>query len=40
MHRAVELAGNEPKLIVELGEMYLAAGQWLPAKRQSELALR
>lgn len=40
MHRAVELAGNEPKLIVELGEMYLAAGQWLPAKRQSELALK
>jgi tetratricopeptide (TPR) repeat protein len=39
MQRAVELAGNEPKLIVELGEMYLAAGQWLPAKRQSELAL-
>ena len=40
MHRAVELAGNEPKLIVELGEMYLAARQWLPAKRQSELALK
>jgi tetratricopeptide (TPR) repeat protein len=40
MHRAVELSGNEPKLVVELGEMYLAVGQWLPAKRQAELALR
>ena len=39
MQRAVELAKNDPKLIVELGEMYLASGQWIAAKRQSELAL-
>jgi tetratricopeptide (TPR) repeat protein len=40
MQRASEIAGNnDPRLIVELGEMYLASGQWLPAKRQAELAL-
>lgn len=38
--RGLELSGNrDPKLMVEMGELYLAAGQWLPAKRQSELAL-
>jgi tetratricopeptide (TPR) repeat protein len=39
MRRAVELSNNDPRLIVELGEMYLQAGQWLPAKRQAEQAL-
>ncbi len=39
MVRAVELSGNEPRLVVELGELYLQAGQWLPARRQAELAL-
>ena len=39
MIRAVELSGNEPRLVVELGELYLQAGQWLPARRQAELAL-
>ena len=38
MRRAVELSNNDPRLIVELGEMYLEAGQWLPAKEQAEQA--
>ena len=39
MRRAVELSCNDPKLVVELGELYLQAGQWLPAKRAADLAL-
>jgi tetratricopeptide (TPR) repeat protein len=39
MQTASNLAAGDPRLIVELGEMQLAAGQWLAAKRQSEIAL-
>ena len=40
LQQGLELSGNrDPKLMVELGELYLQAGQWLPAKRQAELVL-
>lgn len=40
MRQAVEQSNGDPKLRVELGNMYLESGQWLPAKRQAELALQ
>lgn len=39
MQLAVDLSKGDPRLIVELGEMYLDVGQWIPARRQVELAL-
>ncbi len=39
MQQAVDLSNGDPKLQLELGEMYLEAGQWLPARRQVQLAL-
>lgn len=39
MQQAVDLSNGDPKLAIELGEMYLQAGQWLPARRQVQLAL-
>lgn len=39
MQEAVELSHNDTRLLVELGEMYLEAQQWLPARRQVDLAL-
>ena len=38
MQHAVDLSIGDPRLLVELGELYLDAGQWLPARRQVELA--
>ena len=40
MQHAVDQSNGDPKLLVELGEMYLQAGQWFPAKHQVELALK
>lgn len=40
MQQAVNLSHRDPKMLVELGEMYLEAGQWIPARRQVELALQ
>jgi tetratricopeptide (TPR) repeat protein len=39
MQQAADRSNNDPKMLVELGEMYLQSGQWLPAKRQAELAI-
>ena len=39
MQQAVDLSDSDPRMLVELGEMYLDAGQWFPARRQVELAL-
>jgi Tfp pilus assembly protein PilF len=39
MSKAVELSHNDPRLIVELGEFYLSAGQWQFARQKSESAL-
>lgn len=39
MQHAVDLSGGDPRMLVELGEMHLDAGHWLPARRQVELAL-
>lgn len=39
MQQAVEMSNGDPKMIIELGQMYLDAGQWIPARRQVELAL-
>ena len=38
MQRAIE-STHDPYLILELGELYLANDQWLPAMRQAEVAL-
>ena len=35
-----ELQGGDPSANVALGELYLANGQWLPAVRQADLALK
>ena len=40
MQHAVDLSNGDPRLQIELGELYLEAGQWLPARRQLELALK
>ncbi len=40
MQHAVDLSNGDPRLQVELGEMYLEQGQWLPARRQVELAMK
>jgi tetratricopeptide (TPR) repeat protein len=40
MQQAVNLSNRDPRMLVELGEMYLEAGQWIPARRQVELALQ
>lgn len=40
MQQAVEQSGNDPAMLVELGEMYLATGQLGPANRQAQAALR
>ena len=39
MQQAADHSKGDPRLLIELGEMYLAAGQWLPARRQVDLAL-
>lgn len=39
MQHAADLSKGDTRLLVELGEMYLDAGQWLPARRQVDLAL-
>ncbi|MFK7768882.1 MAG: tetratricopeptide repeat protein [Mariniblastus sp.] len=39
MQQAVDLSNGDPRLRLELGEMYLAAGQWFPARRQVQLLL-
>ena len=39
MQYAVELSNGDPRLLVELGEMYLSVGQLLHACEQAELAL-
>ncbi|MDG1874236.1 MAG: tetratricopeptide repeat protein [Mariniblastus sp.] len=39
MQIAADLSNGDPEMLVELGQMYLDAGQWLPARRQVELAL-
>ena len=39
MQQAADQSSHDPRMLIELGEMYLEAGQWLPAKRQVELAL-
>ena len=39
MQQAVDHSNNDPKMLVELGQMYLDAGQWIPSRRQVELAL-
>ena len=39
MQHAVDLSNNDPRMLVQLGELYLDAGQWIPARRQVELAL-
>ena len=39
MQQAVDLSNGDPKLQLELGEMYLEAGQWLPARRQVQMVL-
>jgi tetratricopeptide (TPR) repeat protein len=41
MQKGVELTGGrDPKLIAELGEMYLDAGQWIQANHHAELAIQ
>jgi tetratricopeptide (TPR) repeat protein len=39
MQHAVELSKGDPRMIVELGEMYLDTGQWWHARNQVDLAL-
>lgn len=39
MQQAVDLSRGDSRLQVELGEMYLDAGQWLPARRQAQVAI-
>ena len=39
MEVAVDLSGNDARLIVELGEYNLAAGRWLQAKRNAQMAI-
>lgn len=39
MQQAADHSKGDPRLLIELGEMYLSTGQWLPARRQVELAL-
>lgn len=39
MQVGVQLSGNDPKLLVELGQMYLDVDQLTPAKRQAQLAI-
>jgi tetratricopeptide (TPR) repeat protein len=39
MEEASRMSGNNPDLLVRLGEMHLQAGRWDDAQRQAELAL-
>ena len=39
MQYAAELSKGDPRILVELGEMYLDVGQWIPARRQVDLAM-
>lgn len=39
LQRATQLKHNDPRLVVELGEMYLDHGQWLPARNQADRAI-
>ena len=39
MQHAVELSRGDSRMQVELGEMYLDAGQWLPARQQAQVAI-
>lgn len=40
MQQAVDQSGNDPAMLIELGEMYLAVGQLSPANRQAQTALQ
>lgn len=40
MQQAIEQSGGDPNMLVELGEMYLDAGQLSPANRQAQAAIQ